>query len=389
MNYILFDDNKLVQNLLPLTYTRPISEIRLGILSIKEKWEKLLGHEVSYLCQDYLQAKFPLKTEAENIYINSSILPSRQLIFHIQNLNKSECLFFQDTWIAAKAEPTEKFEDLKKVDCPTGVLQIKNLWDIFVLNKASIKADFELLTQNRQSAKLSNTNQVINPERVFCESGASVECAILNPTDGYIYIGKNAQIMEGAVLRGSVALCEHAVVKVNAKIYGSTSIGRFSKIGGEVADAVIFGYSNKGHEGFLGNSILGEWCNLGAGTNTSNLKNTYNKVRLWNYAEKRFADTKQQFCGLIMGDHSKCGINTMFNTGTVVGVGCNIFGAGFPRNFIPSFAEGGAFGFKQQRFERFLKTAEQVMKRREKKLNNTEIAMLKHVFSLSEMYRNF
>lgn len=369
MSVILFDGNRR-NHLLPLTFTRPVADIRIGILTIREKWEHYLG-KTSTITEDYLSGKFPVSYSADNILINSSVLPADDLVQKIKALKTGEALFAQDTLVAV-ALPKHKAEAFKEsdVDCyvkhnyTDTILQLNNLWDIFQKNAAAMEADFKLLTAGKKSAAISSTNTVINPENIFIEEGASVEAAVINASSGPVYIGKDAEVMEGSLIRGPFALCEHSTLKMGAKIYGATTIGPHSKVGGEVNNSVIFGYSNKAHDGFLGNAVIGEWCNLGADSNNSNLKNNYAEVKLWNYAENKFVKTGSQFCGLIMGDHSKCGINTMFNTGTVVGVSCNIFGAGFPRNFIPSFSWGGAGGFMDYSIDKALETAELVMQRR-------------------------
>lgn len=396
MNYILFDNHINWQNLLPLTFTKPISELRIGILTIKEKWEKYLNTEISsYKTEEFLSEKFPSKIKDNNILINSSVLPDENIISQIYNLQNNECIIFNNNILAINltASNTEKFlagisenYTLKKAN---NVDFISFPWDIFSKNENEIKKDFKLLTSYKKSKEISSTNRFFNSERIFLEEGAKVECSILNPENGYIYIGKGAEIMEGSIVRGSLAMCECSTLKLGAKIYGATTIGPFSKIGGEVNNSVITGYSSKAHDGFLGNSVLGEWCNLGADTNNSNLKNNYLEVKSWNYSQEHFIKTGLQFSGLIMGDHSKCGINTMFNTGTVVGVSANIFGSGFPRNFIPSFSWGGALGFDIYTLEKALKTAEIVMKRRNKELNPIEIKIFENIFNMTKKYRNY
>ena len=344
MNYILSDGNHR-EDLFPFTFTRPVAEIRVGILTISEKWEKWLNAPVSHQTEAYLSEKFPLTVAAENTVINGSYLPNESLVEAINGLKMGEALIGDDSYIAYVTEDLETgFEESGYTAVPFDgeVLTVKHTWDIFSNNAAALQADFDVITKGRTSQPISDTNQVKNPENIFIEEGASVEFCILNASTGPIYIGKNALMMEGCMVRGGLALCESAILKMGAKIYGAVTAGPGCKLGGEVNNAVLFANSNKGHDGFLGNSVLGEWCNIGADTNTSNLKNNYAEVRLWNYKTEGFAKTGLQFCGLMMGDHSKCGINVMFNTGTVVGVSANIFGSGFPRNFIPSFSWGGA-----------------------------------------------
>ncbi len=395
MNYILFDD-KSWDNLLPLTFTRPVCEVRSGILTIKEKWEKHLNVKMSYFTKDYLQVKYKLNIEEENILISGSVIPNISLLNDLENLNLNEALIKNSKIIAVKLEQqsvssfdytdTNKYN---KKDYEEDIIEITWPWDIFRLNGENIKSDFDLLTKGRKSAKLSTTNNVLGKENIFIEEGAKIEFATLNADTGPIYIGKDTEIMENSVIRGPFALCDHSVLKISAKIYGPTTIGPHSKVGGEVNNSVIFGYSNKAHDGFLGNSVIGEWCNLGADTNNSNLKNNYAEVRVWNYETERFIQTGLQFCGLIMGDHSKCAINTMFNTGTVVGVNANIFGEGFPRNFVPSFSWGGAHGFTVYGINKAFEVAEKVMERRNIKLDEVEKDIIREIFERTSKYRLF
>ncbi len=392
MNYILSDGYHR-EDLYPFTFTRSVADIRTGILTISEKWEKWLGSSVSFKTEEYLSKKFPLTVAAENIVINSSYLPNISLVKAVKGLQLGEALMDGEAYIAyATAEPKIAFDasKFKITNFDDELLTIKHTWDIFSKNAAALQADFDLLTEGRTSQPISSTNQVANPENIFIEEGASVEFCILNATTGPIYIGKNALMMEGCMVRGGLALCENAILKMGAKIYGAVTAGPGCKLGGEVNNAVLFANSNKGHDGFLGNSVLGEWCNIGADTNTSNLKNNYAEVRLWNYKTGGFARTGLQFCGLMMGDHSKCGINVMFNTGTVVGVSANIFGSGFPRNFIPSYSWGGATaGYTAFRTNKAFEVAEAMMKRRNVEFNDTEARILEHVFEFTQKWRNF
>ncbi len=392
MNYILFDDSRV--NLLPLTFTRPVADIRIGILTIREKWEKMLDAKTSSKTEDYLSKKHPLEfaIDTDNVWINGSYCPNEKLIEEIKTLNPNELLMDTTTVVAVNTGDIKYFEEdsidsFTKYESHAKTICIKNPWDIFSKNGEAIKHDFDLLTKGRKSLVLSDSNQVICVENIFVEEGAKVECAILNASEGPIYIGKESEIMEGSIVRGPFALCEHAALKMGAKIYGPTTVGPHSKVGGEVNNSVIIGYSNKGHDGFLGNSVLGEWCNIGADSNNSNLKNNYAEVKLWNYEKERFVNTGLTFCGLIMGDHSKCGINTMFNTGTVVGVNANIFGSGFPRNFVPSFSWGGAAGFTTYKIKDAFEVASKVMERRGLVFNEVEQDILTHVFELTEKFR--
>jgi UDP-N-acetylglucosamine diphosphorylase/glucosamine-1-phosphate N-acetyltransferase len=395
MNCILFDRNSI--DLYPLTLTRPVAELRCGILTISEKWKKYLNTaQISYLTSDYLQKKYPLESNDDNLLINASLLPTYALAEAVAKLNKGEALVLNSEVVALRIgkEDVAVFANdqltlTNTVEYAEPVDVIRYPWDLFSLNHKAIVADFELLTKGRKSAAISDTNRVKSPENVFIEEGATVEFAILNASEGPIYVGEHAEIMEGAMVRGPLALCEGSALKMGAKIYGATTIGPHSKVGGEVHNTVITGFSNKGHDGFLGNAVLGEWCNLGADTNNSNLKNNYAEVKVWNYRNDRFIPTGLQFCGLIMGDHSKCGINTMFNTGTVVGVSSNLFGDGFPRNFVPSFAWGGAQGYSIYTLPKVYETAQKVMARRGIQLTDIDKEILAHVFAITEKYRNF
>ena len=389
MNYILFDGN--VRNqLLPFTYTRPIAEIRVGILTIREKWERFLGTTTTTVTEDYLSEKYPMVELEHNILINASFIPSDTLADIIKGLSANQALFLEDEPIAFfAAEGQEVDFDSYEVKQYThdDVLRIENTWDIFSKNHEAIQRDFDLITKDRISQPIPEMTVTFNSKDIFIEEGASLPLCSLNATNGPIYIGKDAEIMEGSMIRGPFALCEGATVKMSAKIYGGTTIGPFCKVGGEVNNSVIFGYSNKGHDGFLGNSVIGEWCNLGADTNNSNLKNNYAEVRLWDYETEKFAPTGLQFCGLMMGDHSKCGINTMFNTGTVVGVSANIFGSGFPRNFIPSFSWGGSGGMTTFNTDKAFEVAQVVLSRRGLEFTQPDIRILEHVFEETAKYR--
>ncbi len=396
-NLILFDGDAR-NHLLPLTYTRPVADLRIGILSIREKWERTLDAKASYITEAYLSAKFPIQIEEDNYLVNGAALPNVPLAHQIANLALNQALLFEGELIAARLsrKHIDKLIENQDLNTIQGIelinasfSQVKYPWDIFKLNDQELRLDFELLTNGRTSQPISSTNQVINAQHVFLEEGAVVECSILNAKNGPIYIGRNAEIMEGCIIRGALALCDHATLKMGAKIYGATTIGPHSKVGGEVNNAVIMGYSNKGHDGFLGNSVLGEWCNLGADTNTSNLKNDYSDVKLWSYVKEKFVPTGLQFCGLIMGDHSKCGINTMFNTGTVVGVYANIFGEGYPRNFIPSFSWGGNGGFITYKIDKAMQTADRVLDRRQIKLSEEDKAIVQHLYEHTAQYRTW
>ena len=351
----------------------------------------------SYITQEYLIDKYPIDISNDNLLINGTLLPNPKIAKLIIGLNQNEAILSNGELIAARLnekqfnllnseEPINEINGME-IGRNDGYVKINNLWDIFQFNGEEIKSDFDLLTKNRPSQELSDSNRVIGNHQIFLEEGAKVECSILNTTGGPIYIGKDAEVMEGSIIRGPFALCENGVVKMGAKIYGDTTLGPYCKAGGELNNVVMSGYSSKGHDGFLGNSVVGEWCNFGADSNNSNLKNNYAEVKLWDYQENRFQSTGLQFCGLIMGDHSKCGINTMFNTGTVIGVNCNIYGAGFPRNFVPSFSWGGSGGYKLYQFDKAIETATKVMARRGKEMDEEERGILEYVFKITEENR--
>jgi len=391
MNYILFD-GAVRNSLLPFTYTRPVADIRVGILTIREKWEKQLGFTTTTLTEDYLEEKFPMVELEDNIMLNASFLPTPELVSQIKELKERQAIFKGEEIIAfftTEAQDEVDFDVYDIVQFQSDIIQIKNTWDIFSLNDKAIEADFELLTHGRTSQSIPDTVNCINREQIFFEEGVDISFATLNASAGPIYIDKNAIVMEGGLIRGPFSLGEDSVLKMGAKIYGATTIGPMCKVGGEVNNSVIFGYSGKGHEGYLGNAVIGEWCNLGADTNNSNLKNNYAEVKLWSYETNRFAKTGLQFCGLMMGDHSKCGINTMFNTGTVIGVSANIFGGNFPRNFIPSFSWGGSGGFSVYKMDKVNEVVKAVLKRKHLDYDEREQKILQHVFELTQTYRNF
>jgi UDP-N-acetylglucosamine diphosphorylase/glucosamine-1-phosphate N-acetyltransferase len=390
MNVILFDDAAIRLNLLPFTFTRPVSKIRVGILTIAEKWERALNAGASYLTQDYLSKKYPLTQAADNLMLNAAVCPDPSLLAEVTRLQHGEGLKKDDRVLAFRsAQPSlPTVSSIRFLPYTPDVTVIDQPWKIFQHNSAELKRDFQLLTTGRKSEPVSDIHtKVYNQSNIFLESGVHIRAAVLNAEDGPIYLGKNSVVQEGALIKGPFALGEGSHVNMGAKIRGDSTIGPYCKVGGEISNSVIFGYSNKAHDGFLGNSVIGEWCNLGADTNTSNLKNNYENVKLWSYAKGGFANTGLQFCGLMMGDHSKCGINTMFNTGTVVGVSANIFGDGFPRNFIPSFAWGGASGFTTFQLAKAFETAEKVMARRGKELNELEKSILQTIFNETAVNR--
>ncbi len=389
MNYILFD-GEYRDNLLPLTYTKPVADLRIGILTIREKWEKYLGFATTTITEDYLSAKFPMVEMEENIMINASFLPTSSLVEMISELKATEAIYQSGELIAffSKEEEELNLDDFNKKEFTEELIQIKHTWDLFSNNGEALEADYDLITEGRTSAPIPKTVHCMNKDRIFLEDGVEIEIGVLNASKGAIYIGKNAQVMEGSMIRGPFAMGEYSVVKMGTKVYGPTTLGPKSKIGGEINNVILSGYCSKGHDGYLGNAVIGEWCNLGADSNNSNLKNNYANVKIWEYAQERFVDTGLQFCGLIMGDHSKCGINTMFNTGTVVGVSANIYGSNFPRNFIPSFSWGGAAGFKTYALPKAFETTKLVMNRKNEDFTDEDQKIMEHIFEISTKFRS-
>jgi UDP-N-acetylglucosamine diphosphorylase/glucosamine-1-phosphate N-acetyltransferase len=392
-SYILFDDYRR-DDLLPFTFIRPIAEIRIGILTIREKWERWTSQLFSFKTQDYLQEKFPLRVADENIVIIGSVTPNRALVDEIMALNCGEVLMKGSMFIAGCFDrpALEGFNGLPaegylQKQVKADFLNITKPWQLFRMNGYELQADYDLITANRKTMLASSTNNLINPGNIFIEEGAKLEYATVNAAAGPVYIGKNAVIMEGALIRGPFALCEGAQVKMGSRIYGDTTVGPYAKVGGEITNSVIMAFSNKVHDGYMGNSVIGEWCNIGAGSNTSNLKNNYSKVKLWNYATGREEETGLQFCGLIMGDFSRCGINTMFNTGTLMGISSNIYGSGFPGSFIPSFSWGGAAGLETYRLLQAIETIQTGMTVRQLELSETDKKIIDRVFTLTGRYR--
>lgn len=382
---LVFSDAQYWGDFLPLTFTRPVAELRIGILTFQERWKKLLEIEdIAFLTEDYLQEKFKKPESKESLLIVPNFLPTESVLEQIKKIKQGEALIYQNEVIAAKLNMRDfsLSQITKMTDVDGELLFVKSPSDIFTYNQQFLDYDFELLTRNRKSQELSETNNFLGDKKdLFIEEGAEIEFATLNCKTGKIYVGKNAEIMEGAMIRGSLALCEGSKINMGAKVYGATTIGPHSKVGGEVNNIVIFGYSNKGHEGFVGNSVIGEWCNLGADTNSSNLKNNYANVKLWNYRHSKFVDTGLQFCGLIMGDHSKSAINTQFNTGTVVGVAANIFKTGFPPNLVKSFSWGGMNGDESYRLDKVFEVMERVMQRRKVDLTDMDKNIISYLYN--------
>lgn len=393
MAIILFDDAA-HHSLLPLTFTRPVANLRIGILTIAEKWAKHLQTDYSYLTQPYLQTKFPVQISGINLFINGSVCPDEYLLEAIDKLPIGEALQRGGILIAIKLNegdarqfnPAQRFDRIHQHE--PALVSVRYPEDIFKKNDIELRRDYVLLTKGRTSATISATNTIMGDD-FFAEEGAVAECATFNTKNGPIYLGNNTEVWEGTNVRGALALCNNSQIKMGAKIYGATTIGPYSRVGGEINNAVIWGYSSKGHEGYLGNSVLGEWCNMGADSNNSNLKNNYTEVKLWDYQTQHFRKTGLQFCGLIMADHAKCGINTMFNTGTVVGVSANVFGAGYPRNYVPDFSWGDSHHAEVYRLDKVFETIERVYARRDRQLDETEKQLLQEVFNLTQPYRRF
>ena len=398
MNFILFDHHEIRQSLLPLTFTRPTANLRLGTFTIIEKWEKILDLKASYFSDESLQSLFPLKIEEDNLLVNGALCPSQDVAETILDLKMGEALYFQETLIAVRANK-KALLSFDRINVPKDVsiknyqkelLLIRNTFELFQNNGDQIRVDFKALSDGRKSQKIEDKHTAIyGEENIFIEENVKIRAAIINAEKGPVYIGKNATIEEGAILRGPLSIGENVTVNMGAKIRENTTIGPFCKVGGEINNVIFWGYSNKGHDGFLGNSVIGQWCNLGADTNCSNLKNNYSNVKVWSYAKDKNIDTGQQFCGLVMGDHSKAGINTMFNTGTVVGVAANVFGAGFPNKFIPSFTWGGLDKNDTFGFDKMLEVATKVMERRGEKLSDQEVKLYKEILVSTKKYRTW
>ena len=381
---LVFSDAQYWEDFLPLTFTKPISELRCGILTFAERWEKLLDiREKRYITEEYLEVKYPRYEKKESLLIVPNFLPTEKVLDQIKNLQFGEALVYENELLVAKIN-LENFglhQIETMMDIEEELTVFKHPTDLFSFNEKAINFDFDLLTNGRISQPLSETNGFLgNKEDIFIEEGAEIEFATINAKTGKIYIGKNAEVMEGCNLRGPIALCEGAKFNLGAKIYGATTIGPYSKIGGEVNNIVVQGYSNKGHDGFVGNSVVGEWCNFGADTNSSNLKNNYSEVKLWSYKHKKFVGTGLQFTGVIMGDHAKTAINTQLNTGTIIGVAANIFKTGFPPNLVDNFSWGGMRGDEKFTINKVYEVAEKMMNRRKISLTQADKDILRYIF---------
>lgn len=395
MNYILFSDHTRHQ-LLPFTHTRPVADIRCGILTMRERWEHYLQAGTSTLTRGYLQAVFPLAVSDDNLLIDGGLFATAELTEAILKLEPGQKLLQGERLLAARTSHSDlDIDDLlphnfDEIAYKGPVDKLEYVWDIFSKNDMALRSDFDLLKERGAGSRVRFEGVTVLGNDLYAEEGAEIGAgSVINTKEGPVYIGKNAKLLEGSLVHGPLALCESSVVKMGAKIYGATTIGPGCKVGGELNNVVFFANSNKAHDGYLGNAVIGEWCNLGADTNCSNLKNNYDEVKIWDEHNKKSVATGLTFCGLLMGDHSKCGINTMFNTGTVAGVSCNIFGAGFQEKFIPSFCWGGPEGITTYALDRAIETANRMMGRRGRKLSVAEEEMLRHIFEQTTEQRNW
>jgi UDP-N-acetylglucosamine diphosphorylase/glucosamine-1-phosphate N-acetyltransferase len=388
MNCILFDGERRV-HFLPLTYTRPIAHLRIGMSTIREKWECLLGNTCTILTEDYLEDLFPMVEFEQNIFIEATYLPNQTIVNQIKSLSENEMLVCKNKVVAFFVSASQEevdFESYTAISCKEEPIQLLGLHDLLQQQRLVLQTDFSSLTKERNSQLLSATNQVICPENIFMEEGAVVECCILNASEGPIYIGKNALVMEGSMIRGSFCMGKNAVVKMGSKIYGATSIGNNTVVGGELKNSLIMDNSNKGHEGYLGDSIVGEWCNLGANTTGSNIKNNYSEVKLWSYDSRSYKKSKLVKFGQVFGDYTRTAVNTKLNTGTIVGVGVNLFQTGFPNKFVPSFRWGDN---EETRITDFIETAKNMRALKGFDFSLQEQAVLKTVFKLTQQHRDF
>ncbi|MBM3176431.1 MAG: glucose-1-phosphate thymidylyltransferase [Bacteroidetes bacterium] len=390
MNIVLCDDPVIKRRLLPLTYTRPVGHITCGIFSLAEKWERLGFNNLSFLTDPYLSVKFPTVLKQDNFFVNGCVVPDRNLVLALESLQPDECFVSGEHWIACRSDgwTPDRWKKLKHRQMERPVM-LDSLTNIFRLNGEMIRRDFESLNHSASKVIQDPFTKIYQPENIFVADGVRVEAAVLNASTGPIYLGKNSWIQEGSVVRGPFALGEDAVLNMGTKVRGDTTIGRGSKVGGEISNSVVFEYSNKAHDGYLGNAVVGSWCNLGAGTTASNLKNNFQEARLWDYNKEKFVNTGSPFCGLIMGDHCRTAIQTTFNSATSVGIGSNIFGAGFPRTFIPSFTYGGPAGFKTYELDEFFASANAMMARRSMKLTDADQKIFYEVFELTSQLRHW
>lgn len=385
MNVIIYDTTEVRSNLLPITYTRPTGAIRVGIDTMSDRWKAYIPGNYYWLTEEYLAELFPAApdTSEDDLYIAGNVVADEHIARAICALESQQTLVSADGRKIAR-----RGNGGNDVIYNGDVIAIDQIYDIFVKNGQVLKMDFARICAGRTSQPVDDSNVVLGDRsHIFIEEGATVEGATLNTRQGPIYIGRDVTVMEGCCLRGPIALCDHATANMGTVIYGATTLGPYCKVGGELNNVVMLGYANKAHDGFLGNAVIGEWCNLGAGTVASNLKNDYTEIKLWNYTAHRFLRTGLQFCGLIMGDHSKSAINTSFNTATVVGVGSNIISEGMPRVFIPSFLKGGTAGFDNVNLNEFFAIAQRVMARRGIELSDAHRRLFQSIFDFADRYK--
>ncbi len=393
MQLCFFEDH-IYSNFHPLTLSRPVDDLRLGIHTIAEKWFCALDSEAWWrLCRPELQAVFSHINPDENApgcWINSRYLPSAKLVDEIKNLNEDTCIKSGNTVVAARVDmaTAQKWIQNGQPDFSSLLVLeggsfscITRLWDLFLMNADEIIADLERSEKPAPGQGTISPHAILeNKEQIYIGKGVTIEPgAILIAEDGPIYLGKGASVKAGAIIRGSAAVCEDATVKMGAKIYPGTTIGPVCKVGGEVNNSIFHSYSNKGHDGFLGNSLIGQWCNIGANTNTSNLKNNYSTIRITDWESREEIETGQQFLGTVMGDHTKTAINTQLNTGTVCGVSCNIFSSNFPPKFIPSFSWVGSNVIQSYKIDKALEAMEAMMVRRDVELTDDYEALMRFI----------
>lgn len=380
-SYILCDTESR-HLLFPFILTRPVADCRAGILTIREKWEFALHQTTSTLTENYLSEKFPLEETGNNYFINGALIPNQYFLHSLHQLRKEESLFSGNTWLASRCDKVDSFRKqsgFKKYEYKNPFLLIQYPWDFIRLNEQLLCEDFLLITKNRTSSPINLSNKTLNPENIFVEEGAELNDVTVNAVKGPVYIGKDAVIMEGSLIRGPVAMCEKSVLKMGTKIYGSTTIGPNSVVGGEIKNSIVFGFSNKAHDGYLGDAVIGEWCNLGAGTSCSNMKNNAGSVNIWNEKEKKFLEAGKK-CGVMMGDYSRTSINSVINTGTITGISCNIFNTGFPAKYIPSFSWVSNNKTETYVLEKALRDADAWMQMKGKRLDDKTEKILRKLF---------
>ncbi|MBW7866755.1 MAG: glucose-1-phosphate thymidylyltransferase [Brumimicrobium sp.] len=364
----------------PLTLTRPVGKLRTGMWTNEERWQFYCPQAtISFMTKDYLSEKYSANITKDNLWVNAAVIPTNELVKNITDLKKGESLYINNAFIAYRGE--EYLPVKPKSSAKANIIILENRWDIYQKNDQILAKDFQAYTAGKKSQAISDTNTIIgDAKRIFLEKGAKVECAILNVSDGPIYVGKNAEIMEGSIVRGGLIMLEESILKIGSKIYGATTIGPHCRVGGEVNNSIFQGYSNKGHDGFIGNSVIGEWCNLGADTNCSNLKNNYGNVKTYNYFLRELEQTNVQFMGVMMGDYSKTSINTMINTASVIGVCANIFMSGFPPKYVADFSWGGEPSAPVYELASAYESIHAMMQRRHQELTDEDKRILAYLY---------